>query len=255
METVTRFSSRAENYSRYRPGYPDEVIAILRAECGLLETSVVADVGSGTGILAEKFLRNGNRVFAIEPNSAMRQFAERDLARFPGFVSVDATAEATTLEAGSIDFVTAAQAFHWFDRGKAKREFARILKPDGWVVLVWNERRIDSSSFLRAYEDLLLRFGTDYAKVRHENVGSEIEDFYAPETFELRSVENVQHFDYESLKGRTCSSSYTPEADDPNFEPMISELEKIFQLYNRNGIVDFEYDTRVYFGHLHHEHR
>jgi SAM-dependent methyltransferase len=250
METVIRFSNRAENYAKYRPGYPAEVIAILESECGLTPHSLVADVGSGTGILSEVFLKNGNPVFAVEPNAPMRLFAERDLKRFESFVSINATAEETTLEPASVDFITAGQAFHWFDREKAKREFRRILKPGGWVVLLWNERRLDSSPFLRDYEDLLLRYGTDYENVRHENVASEIGEFYAPENFVLRSVENVQHFDFESLRGRTCSASYTPEPGDSNFEPMISRLEEIFNARNRNGVVDFEYDTRIYYGHL-----
>ena len=249
MDPVTRFSNRAENYAKYRPGYPAELITILKSECGLTDASLVADVGSGTGILSKLFLRNGNRVFAIEPNAPMRLFAERDL-KFPKFVSIEATAEATTLEPDSVDFITAGQAFHWFDREKAKREFRRILKPEGWVVLIWNERRLDSSPFLRDYENLLLRYGTDYEKVRHENVVSEIAEFYAPKTFKLKSVENVQHFDFESLKGRTCSASYTPEAGDSNFAPMISTLEEIFNTSKRNGVVAFEYDTRIYYGHL-----
>jgi SAM-dependent methyltransferase len=250
MEPVIRFSNRAENYAKYRPGYPGEVIAILESECGLTTDSLVADIGSGTGILSELFLKNGSTVFAVEPNAPMRLFAERDLKKFPNFVSVNATAEETTLEPGSVNFITAGQAFHWFDRKKAKREFMRILKPGGWVVLLWNERRLDASPFLRDYEDLLLRYGTDYEKVRHENVTSEIEEFYAPQTFQLRNVENIQHFEFESLKGRTCSASYTPEPGDPNFEPMISKLEKIFNARNKKGVVDFEYDTRIYYGHL-----
>lgn len=250
MDPVTRFSNRAENYAKYRPGYPAEVIAILKSECGLTERSSVADVGSGTGILSEVFLRNGNTVFAVEPNAPMRLFAERDLQKFPKFVSIEATAEATALKPASVDFIIAGQAFHWFEREKAKREFRRILKPGGWVVLLWNERRIDSSPFLRDYENLLLRYGTDYEKVRHENVASEIAEFYAPETFKLETVDNIQHFDFESLKGRTCSASYTPEPGDPNFRPMISRLEEIFNARKRNGVVDFEYDTRIYYGHL-----
>src|SRR6266550_742141 len=225
MDPVTRFSNRAENYAKYRPGYPAELIAILKSECGLTEESSVADVGSGTGILSELFLRNGNKVFAIEPNAPMRLFAERDL-KFPNFVSLEATAEATTLEPASVDFITAGQAFHWFDREKAKREFRRILRPEGWVVLVWNERRIDSSPFLRDYENLLLRYGTDYEKVRHENVASEIATFFAPEAFELRTLESAQHFDFESLKGRLLSSSYAPDQSQPNFSAMLSELQE-----------------------------
>jgi SAM-dependent methyltransferase len=250
MEPVTRFSNRAENYAKYRPGYPAELIAILESECGLTAASTIADVGSGTGILAELFLRNGNSVFGIEPNAPMRLFAERNLTSFPRFVSITATAESTTLAPRSVDFITAGQAFHWFDRKQAKLEFNRILKPGGWVVLIWNERRLDSSQFLRDYEELLLRYGTDYAKIRHENVESEIGDFYAPETFTLKSVENIQHFDFESLKGRTRSASYTPQPGDPNFEPMLSRLEEIFNAGEHNGVVDFEHDTRIYYGHL-----
>lgn len=249
-DPVTRFSNRAENYAKYRPGYPAELVAILESECGLTESSTIADAGSGTGILSELFLRNGNKVFGIEPNAPMREYAERDLSAFPRFVSIDATAEVTTLEPASVDFITAGQAFHWFDQEKAKQEFKRILKPGGWVILVWNERRIDSTPFLRDYENLLLRYGTDYEKIRHENVASDIEGFYAPETFKLRSVDNVQHFDFESLRGRTYSASYTPEPGDPNFDLMISDLEQIFNAGQSDGIVDFEYDTRIYYGHL-----
>lgn len=249
-DTVTRFSNRADNYARYRPSYPASVIDILKSDCGLKETSTIADVGSGTGILSELFLKNGNTVFGLEPNAAMRLSGERLLQSFRNFVSVDATAEATTLEPTGVDFITAGQAFHWFDREKAKREFARILKPGGWVVLIWNERRLDSTPFLREYENLLLRYGTDYENVRHENVSGEIAQFFAPETFQLKNFENVQHFDFESLQGRTRSASYTPEPGNPSFEPMFAKLEEIFNTHKRDGIVTFEYETKVYYGHL-----
>jgi ubiquinone/menaquinone biosynthesis C-methylase UbiE len=196
------------------------------------------------------FLRNGNSVVAIEPNAAMRQVAERLLQRYEGFRSINAAAEATTLESGSVDFVTAAQAFHWFDRARTRSEFARILKPAGWVVLIWNERRLNSTAFLRAYEDLLLRYGTDYEKVRHEKVTGEIADFFAPQSFELQTLENAQLFDFESLKGRLLSSSYAPDQGHPNFGPMLDELERVFQANEQDGIVSFEYETKVYYGRL-----
>jgi SAM-dependent methyltransferase len=249
-DPIARFSNRADNYAKYRPSYPAGVLDILKSHCGLTETSKIADVGSGTGILSELFLKNGNRVFGIEPNAAMRLLAERLLGGFPNFTSVDATAEATTMKPASVQFVTAAQAFHWFDRAKARLEFARILQPAGWVVLVWNERRLDSTFFLRAYEDLLLRYGTDYQKVRHENVATQIAQFFAPETFQLRSLENFQQFDFKALKGRLLSSSYTPDSDHPKFQPMLEELEQIFEAYRSDGRVTFEYETRIYYGHL-----
>jgi SAM-dependent methyltransferase len=249
-DPVARFSNRVENYARYRPNYPVGVIDILKSDCGLTETSTIADFGSGTGKLAELFLKNGNQVIGIEPNTAMRLAAERLLTGFTNFISTDATAEASTLEPASVDFITAGQSFHWFDREKARREFARILKPGGWVVLIWNERQLDSSPFLRDYENLLLRFGTDYDKVRHENVAGKIAQFFAPETFQLKKLENAQRFDFESLKGRARSASYTPEPGTANFEPMFAKLKEIFKAHESDGIVTFEYKTSVYYGHL-----
>lgn len=249
-DTINRFSTRADNYAKYRPDYPAAVVDLLRSECGLDNASTIADVGSGTGILSELFLRNGNKVVGIEPNPSMRVVAEHLLRDYSDFVSLEATAEATTLESQSIDFITAAQAFHWFDRAKAKTEFARILKPRGWVVLIWNERRLDSTPFLRDYEDLLLRYGTDYQEVRHENVAGTIAEFFAPESFQLRNLDNFQHFDLAALKGRVGSASYTPEPGHPNFEPLVTRLEQIFNQHKRNDTVTFEYDTRIYYGHL-----
>ena len=249
-DTVNRFSTRVENYAKYRPGYPHQILGLLESECGLARSSIIADIGSGTGILSEVFLKNGNRVIGVEPNGAMRAAAERLLKGYRHFVSIDGTAESTTLEPESINFVTAAQAFHWFDRNDARREFSRVLTPGGWVVLLWNERRLESTPFLRACEELLLNYGTDYRQVRHENVTGTIAEFFAPATFKLKSYENIQELDFESFKGRVLSSSYTPERGAPNFQLMLSDLQEIFQGNAKNGIVTFEYDTRVFYGRL-----
>src|SRR5437660_4475378 len=175
--TVTpteRFSNRVENYLRYRPRYPKEIVQLIETECGLRSESSIADIGSGTGILAELFLRNGNHVFGIEPNREMREAGERLLAIYTRFTSVAGTAEATTLPDQSIDLITAGQAFHWFDRDSCRKEFMRILRPGGWVVLVWNDRRIDSTPFLAAYEQLLVTYGTDYQQVDHKRIDSAV---------------------------------------------------------------------------------
>src|ERR1700694_1707214 len=138
---TARFSDRVENSVRYRPGYPHEVLDLLRAECGLRPSHTVADIASGTGAFTRLLLENGNRVFAVEPNAAMREAGDQLLRSFDKMTSVAGTAEATTLPSASADFVTAAQAAHWFDRARARAEFVRILKPGGWCVLIWNERR------------------------------------------------------------------------------------------------------------------
>ena len=249
-DSTQRFSSKVADYVKYRPSYPEAVIKLLETDCGLGKDSVIADVGSGTGILSELFLRRGYTVFGVEPNEAMRAAADQLLKDYQTFHSIDGTAEVTKLAPHSVDLVTAAQAFHWFDQQKASAEFARILKPHGWVVLIWNERRIETTPFLRAYEDLLLEFGTDYAKVRHENVYDQIADFFAPQEFKLATFENLQPVDFDGLRGRLLSSSYIPTAADPGYQSMLDRLRELFLAHQKNDMVMVEYDTKVYFGHL-----
>jgi SAM-dependent methyltransferase len=252
MSDVTqRFANRVENYVKYRPGYPSEVIETLRTECGLTPDSIIADIGSGTGILAEMFLRNGNPVYGVEPNREMREAGARLLAGYPGFHSVAGKAEETTLGAAAIDFVTAGQAFHWFDREKTKTEFRRILKPGGTVALIWNERLTTTTPFLVAYEELLKTYATDYEQVDHRQVDTNvIDDFFGPDQYQLRRYNNAQVFDYAGLEGRLLSSSYTPEPDHPNYQPMLDRLGKIFQAHQFEGKVDFAYRTLIYFGRM-----
>jgi SAM-dependent methyltransferase len=246
-----RFSSRVVDYVRSRPGYPPGVIGILEEEIGLCQGAVLADIGSGTGLSAEPFLREGYTVHCVEPNRAMREAGEAYLGRYPGFHSVDGTAEATGLAAQSVDYVLAAQAFHWFDRPRVQREFARILRPSGWVVLLWNTRRIDGSPFLRAFEALLQAHGTDYREVRHANIKvTELEAFFAPGMLTRRVLDNVQHFDREGLRTRLSSMSYTPAPDDPRHAPMMAALDRLFDAHQVDGRVSMEYDTEVYFGRL-----
>jgi SAM-dependent methyltransferase len=249
-DPTQRFSSRVGNYVRYRPGYSSAVVDLLRKECGLTSSAIIADIASGTGIFTRMLLENGNRVFGVEPNAEMRKAGEEFLGAYPYFTSVEGTAEATTLANHSVDFVTAAQAAHWFDRQKARREFSRICRPGGWTVLLWNERRTDSTPFLCEYERLLLTYGTDYQSVRHERTTQEMETFFAPSPFQLRTFDYQQELDYPALEGRLLSSSYTPQADDAGYEPMLHELRRIFDTHQVSGQVAFEYNTLVYYGHL-----
>lgn len=247
-DSTKRFSSRVDNYTRFRPGYPPQVIQLLKEECALTPESIVADVASGTGIFTRMLLENGNRVFAVEPNPDMRRAGEQASTQFPGLVSVNGTAEATTLEKHSVDIVTAAQAAHWFDKQEARAEFLRILKPGGCVALIWNERRQDSTPFLREYEQLLLEYGTDYQEVRHERTTDTIETFFAPSPFRKKTFEMIQKFDYAGLEGRLLSSSYAPQRGEKLYEPMLQQLRAIFKDRQLNGKVLFEYETQVFYG-------
>jgi SAM-dependent methyltransferase len=247
---TSRFSDRVENYVRYRPGYPAEVLRTLKAECGLAPRHPVADIASGTGIWTRTLLEYGNPIFGVEPNAEMREAGERLLAAFPKFTSIAGTAEATSLADHCVDFVTAAQAAHWFDRPGSRREFVRILKPGGWLVLMWNERLTDSTNFLREYEQLLLDYGTDYQDIRHENTTDAVNEFFDPAPFEERQFSMRQEFDYAGVEGRLMSSSYAPGPEHPRHAAMLRELRLIFDDCASQGRVGFEYKTRLYFGRL-----
>jgi SAM-dependent methyltransferase len=248
-----RFSSRVADYVRYRPGYPSALIPLLRDECGLRPEHVVADVGSGTGLLSKVFLENGNRVIGVEPNVEMRAAGDEFLAEYEHFSSVNGSSEATTLTNGSVDFVTAAQAFHWFEPVATRREFLRILKPGGWVVVLWNDRRIGETQFGHAYENLLVRYGTDYTKVKDAYPETQdMEDFFGKGNFQQGELPNFQEFDYDGLAGRLRSSSYAPREGHANYEPMMAGLRQLFDTNQKSGRVRMEYTTQIYFGRLTH---
>jgi len=250
METVERFSNRVENYVKYRPNYPAKVLQLFLDEMNLRKDSVVADIGAGTGISARLFLENGNQVFGIEPNEAMRKAAEEFLKDFSNFKSISGTAENTSLENGGVDFIVAAQAFHWFDKTKTRKEFKRILKDDGFVVLMWNERQLDTTAFLKDYESLLIEFGTDYETVRHENITKDtLQDFFRTD-FRQAIFQNSQTVDFGGLKGRMLSSSYIPSAENPRFAEMLKNLESLFAEHAENGKIDILYDTNVFYGQI-----
>jgi SAM-dependent methyltransferase len=246
-----RFSDRVDDYVRYRPSYPAGVIDTLKREAGLGPRTVVADIGSGTGLFTRQLLHHAARVFAAEPNGPMRAAAERALADQTGFSSIDGTAEATGLPAGSVDLVTAAQAFHWFDPAACRREFARILRPGSAVALVWNERQTATTPFLTAYEALLKRHALGYDQVNHINVDpARLAAFYGPAGYAITGFPNEQHFDQPGLQGRLLSSSYAPKPGHPGHAPMMAGLAEIFALHAETGTVALRYTTKLYLGRL-----
>ncbi len=247
-DSTKLFSNRAENYAKYRPSYPQAVMECLRDECGLTPTRVVADVGSGTGILSELFLANGNPVFCVEPNDEMRAMAKTLLSHYPDFRSVNGTAEATTLPDDSVDLVTAGQALHWFDRPKAKIEFGRILRPGSHAMFAWNTYVFDGSPFMDAYERLLAKDrGKKSDRVDWEEKAQDIAMLFDGR-MELRIFDNPQSLDLSALKGGYLSSSYAFLAGHPQHEPLMRDLCELFDTYQQDGCVRFSNVTRVYFG-------
>lgn len=248
--TTTRFSNRVEDYVKYRPSYPEEIVSFLQQNYGLTPDKLLADIGAGTGISAELFLKAGYRVIAVEPNREMREKSVELLSSYEGFSSQDGKAEEVALADGSIDGIISGQAFHWFDREKTKQEFKRILKPGSPVVLIWNERKT-TSGFEKDYDELIIRHARDYVQVDHRNIQTEdIEAFFSPQRVELRVFANEQVFDFEGLKGRLLSSSYMPARDEAGYEAMISDLRNLFDRCQHAGKITIHYDTKVYAGSL-----
>lgn len=246
--STTRFSNRVEDYVKYRPGYPKEIVTYLQDAYGLDKGKIIADIGAGTGISTALFLNSGYKVFAIEPNLEMRNKAVEMLSSFQNFKAIAGSAENTGLETASIDAVVAGQAFHWFDRSKARTEFKRILKADGLTVLIWNERK-SASAFEIAYDQFIVKHATDYTAVDHRKIDLDtITAFYHPKHFELKVFSNEQVFDFEGLRGRLLSSSYIPAADDPGYTAMITDLKILFDHCQQNGLIIITYDTKVYIG-------
>jgi ubiquinone/menaquinone biosynthesis C-methylase UbiE len=249
-DSVSRFSNRVENYVKYRPTYPREVLQLFKDEMGLTVDSIVADIGSGPGILAKQFLENGNTVYCVEPNDAMRGAAEEILKEYSGFRSVKGDSENTTLPAGSVDIITAAQAFHWFRPEPTKLEFKRILKPGGYTALIWNVRQLDSTPFLREYEQFIKENANDYGAVRHENITeSEIGAFF-DSVYKKSTFGNIQVFDFEGLRGRLFSSSYMPAEGSEKGHEVERGLRELFERHAHEGKIEVLYSTEIFYSKL-----
>ena len=245
QDSKTRFSSRVENYVKYRPSYPKEIISFLTKEGILSKESVIADIGFGTGILTKLFLENSNKVYGVEPNDDMRKAGDFYLKDYLEFISRKGTAENTGLRANSIDLIIVGQAFHWFDIKLTKIEFKRILKNNGNVAIVWNTRRKSGTPFSEDYERLISKYGTDYKQVRmNENA---IDEFF---DYELKIFYNYQDLNFDGFRGRLLSASYIPLEKDPQFDEMIDDLKYLFEKYQRNGIIRIDYDTKLYYGRI-----
>ncbi len=242
-----RFSERVENYNRHRPGYPRDIIDVFTGKYSLNPNCAIADIGSGTGIFSQLLLENGFKVFSVEPNREMRAYAESNLSKFPGFTSCPGSAEKTTLASNSVEAITVAQAFHWFDIEPTVREFNRILKQNGLVFLIWNERKVDNSRFQKSYEEALIKYCPEYGEIDHRNFTRErIDSIFRDKRINEHHFENQQVFDLESLIGRLESSSYCPGKDHKNYSPLIESIKNIFETYCKDEQVVIEYDCVMY---------
>lgn len=245
-----RFTGRADAYSRYRPRYPSEILVALKSEVGFDRRKVVADVGSGTGILSELFLEYGNTVYCVEPNGEMRSAAEELLSpRFPQtFKSVDGRAERTGLEASSIDLITVGQALHWFDIDAARSEFSRILRPGGHLCVVYNHRK-RGSGVMTAYNRIVKSLRESAPKVPERSNDATMRRLFSG--YRTFTFPNSQRLDLEGLLGRLRSASYSPSPDDTTgAEALETSVRRLFARYSKEGTVALLYSTRVSVGGL-----
>jgi hypothetical protein len=247
MDPTQRFSDRVENYTKFRPNYPDALIQFVQER--LPAPATIADIGSGTGILSDQLLGAGYTVFGVEPNEAMRLEAERRIGDRPGFHSVVGAAEATRLEPASVEAITCAQSFHWFDRAKTRPEFGRILRVPRLVLLVWNER--SSLDWMEEYERILEGLVADYRRTARRNVSdADVADFFAPAPVELFHFPHAQRLDREGFLGRVLSSSYVPNVGQPGHDIVMAKMGMFFEQHAQSGWLDFPYQTRVYLARL-----
>jgi ubiquinone/menaquinone biosynthesis C-methylase UbiE len=247
MDPTQRFSDRVENYAKFRPNYPDALIRFVQER--LAAPAPIADIGSGTGILSDQLLGAGYTVFGVEPNEPMRLEGEHRLGRRPGFQSVAGTAESTTLAPGSVQAITCAQSFHWFDRTKTQPEFKRILRAPNLVLLIWNER--SSEDLMEEYDRILEESTPDYRRVSQRNISdADVAEFFAPAPVELFRFPHAQRLNQEAFIGRVLSSSYVPNVGQPGHDTVMEKMGAFFEKHAQAGSLDFLYQTRVYLARL-----
>lgn len=231
-----RFTGRADVYQKYRTRYPDTALRSLEQRCGLTSSWQVADIGAGTGMLTELFLEHGNPVIAVEPNAEMRSACEQLSSRFPQLRCVDAMAEATGLPEHSVDIVAAGRAFHWFDPVRARAEFQRILRPQGWVALVSSGRQKGDAPSMRDYEHLLEEHGVDFAQTLHRyNAHQRMDEFFAGGEWWQMEFLGEQQLTLEELAGQTQSLSFAPDPEHPKYAGMQQALREYFDRYQQDG--------------------
>lgn len=251
--TSGRFTGLADVYDRFRPSYPDACLDDL-GPLGAGPGGVVADVGAGTGLFTELLARRGASVVAVEPNPDMIAVARRRLAGLPGVCIVEAAAERTGLDAGSVDLVTAAQAFHWFDPDAFRAECLRILHLDGRVALIWNSRT-PGHPLHEACARICERhcpdfegFSGDSRQTRGDDTRRAVDRFFAGGAAEEKDYPNDLELTREAFVGRHLSASYAPRPGSPEYGPFVGELDAVFDRFATGWTLTFPNTTSMHVG-------
>lgn len=242
------FSNKVTDYAASRPGYPAALFDALRSVCKLHPNAAVADIGAGTGLLTQGLLKQGYRVTAIEPSDSMRAAADQSLAHCPGYSSARGSAEHLSLPCASMDLITAAQAFHWFDIEAARSEFLRVLKPDGKVALIWNDRLLNDPLHI-ALDGIFAQYGGAKrgAMLAHDE-RSEVPSFFGASTPLECTWPHEHHLSEAALLSLVFSRSYMPERNSPAGQQAAAQVSELFQHLATSGSIAVRYTTVAIIG-------
>jgi SAM-dependent methyltransferase len=244
-----RFSGRVQAYLAYRPRFPHGIVSFLREHGALPDGAVVADVGAGTGMLAEIFLEAGNRVIAVEPNGEMLEACRALAAQQFTLEIVQGQAEATTLPDASVDLIAIGRAMHWFDWPRAHREFVRILRPGGWVLVATNGHRDSGAPVSNRLSEILRKWRTDSAEADTRcDFNGRLREFLDTSSWQRTTLHHAMTVDFATLLGYAESLSAIPRPGERGYEGMVAELRAMFEEYQRDAVLVTPLACELYLG-------
>ena len=250
MDYTHKFDGRAADYAAARPSYAEGLFDCLFERYGLAAGIPVADVGAGTGLFTEQLLKRGCIVYAVEPNEDMRHEAESRLSMYGGFISIAGDAARTGLADHSVHMVTAAQAFHWFDKELFKNECKRILKENGTIAIMWNfldyKKELEGKIIDIQKKYTKLTFNASEEKQRDED----IIQFFGENKYKLKIYENNYLQNYENFIGNQLSMSYSLKESDEKYNEYVSKFKKLFEEFSEDNMVTIHNNTYCYFGNV-----
>lgn len=246
MITTSIFSHKANYYAKYRWHYVPEAIDYIVKVSDLKKDAAIADIGSGTGILTELLLAKAKTVYAVEPNAEMRLKAEERLGEQFAFRSVDGKGESTTLPDQCVELITAAHSLHWMEPADAKREFRRILKPEGWLATVNNVNL--ENDFLEAWEEAMNECSFDFSPKEMRLKAFNPDDYfiaYEVMEFPFRLLHTL-----DSWIGASLSIAFAPSDFDAAFGEYLEAVSDVFHLFSKNEHVEIHGVTEARVGRL-----
>lgn len=252
-EIYKLFDNKAVLYAANRPSYSPHVLKYLQKDLGLAPTALGADIGCGTGQLTKILAGYFNLLYAVEPNESMMAECQKCLCGCKNVHYIHRCAESTGIIDHTLDYITVAQAFHLFHNTETLQELKRILKPNGYLIIIYNMKNHSSNLFLKN-EEVLLKYCPLYKRNFHsmEFKTESFADCFTEDSYQYRqfSNDNTEYLDCDTFINRTLSASYAIPIENPSFPVFVKELEKVFTKFSVNQKIKMELSTVIYSGHL-----